>query len=280
MEIGYILNELWRRRLWLALGFLLAVAVAVSTVYSIPSFEKKTLELGAASTEILVDAPRSPLGALSGTSNVPNADVQTLVTRAQVYARLVGTPPVKERMARAVGVPSENIATGGPGPGVDSTGGEVSAEERGNQLLAEGNALRLVATSSLDIPVVTLATQGATAEEAIRLADAAAAAIAGYISEIQDRQDISEADRVVIQQLGSAQGGTVNPGVDYTVTALAFVGAFGIWCLLVLLGSRTALSWRGARAAQARERGPVSGPKEDGQSDARRERPEHEEVAA
>jgi hypothetical protein len=242
MEIGYILNELWRRKYWVALGLIVAVIAAASTAYKLPSLEKKSLVLGTASTEVLIDSPRSPLGSLT-------SEIDTLAVRAGIYARLIESTPVRERVARELGVSPLGVATQGPQPKRSQRGREASAGDRSNELLTEDNELRLFASSAGDIPLLTISGQGPTGESAIRLVDAAANAIADYVSEIQESQDIPEYARVQIRRLGPPQGGLVNEGVDKMAAALAFVGGFVGWCILVLLAGRIGESWREVRAA-------------------------------
>ena len=80
MELALALNRLWHRRIWVALGVIVAAAVAIESSHAL----KKT-SYGTASTQMVVDAPTSALGNLK-TSLVP------YTARAIVYARLTNAP--------------------------------------------------------------------------------------------------------------------------------------------------------------------------------------------
>lgn len=242
MEIGYIANELWRRKRWLAVGLIIATFAAMMMVYEFPSFEKKSLELGAASTEVLVDSEQSPIGNLL-------SPIDTLILRSTLYSKLLQSSAVKERIADELGISAGLIATQGAQPGDTSKGVEPTPEERGNELVTEGNVYRLYASSAQSIPIVTINSQAKTAEEAARVANAGAAALQSYVRDVQDRQNVRPSSRVELRQLAPARGGVVNQGVNLAAALLAFVGAFGLWCLLVLVTPRVLMGFREGQTA-------------------------------
>ena len=251
MEIGYILHEFWRRRSWLLAGIGIAIVLAFLSLYRPPSFKKSSLSAGVASSQVLVDAPQSPLGAFGGPGSPP---IDSLMVRAGLYSRIIRSDPVKNKLAKRAGIPPSLIVTQGPQPAPGTAARQAnnagqSAGERANEVRIEGNAYRLYAATESGIPVVTISSQAPTAEEAVRLANAAAAAIIEYVQEIQVRQKVPDEFRVQINQLGPAQGGTINQAADSTTAVLIFVVAFFMWCLLVLVTPRVAASWREARAS-------------------------------
>ena len=97
MDIASILNELWRRRSWVAAGAIVVALIALSVVFRLPGFDKKSDTSGAASTDVLVDTRSSALGSIA-------IDVNELATRASVYANIISTTAVRQRIARRVGV--------------------------------------------------------------------------------------------------------------------------------------------------------------------------------
>lgn len=248
MEIGYVLRDLWRLKLWIALGVVVAVGAAAAVVYEVPSFKKKEYELGAATTDVVVEARRQPLGEVSAInpSTGPN-----LVSRTALYARLISSPPVRELIAQESGIPVQRIVTAAPQPAVTS-GREIASEERGNQLLVENNLYRVLTASNPELPILTISTLAPTAREAIKLADAAVSGLARFVHKTADDQDVPDARRLRFRQLGPAVGGAVAENADYQLAAMAFAGAWAGWCVLVLVLSRVAASWRAARAAERR----------------------------
>jgi hypothetical protein len=238
VEAGYILNELWRHRRWLVVGVLVAGVFALSSVYHLPSMEKKDLQVGSASVQMLVDAEYSPVSRL-------DAPLEGLAARAALYSRLIKSTPVTERIAKELGVPAGYIATMGPDVTQNNNGREVKPEERSNELLVEGGTLALFASPLVELPIIQIAAQAPTADQAIALANAATKALAGYVAEGQ--RDVPEDRRVVVRRLGPAQGGTLYQGTDKTAAVLSFIGAFVFWCLLVLVVSRVRRSVREVR---------------------------------
>ena len=101
MEFVSILRELWRRKRLLVPAVLLAALVAISSSYKLPSLEKRGLQLGAASSQILIDSPASTL--------VGGADanqLSTLATRARVYAQYLSSLEARDDISRASGIPA------------------------------------------------------------------------------------------------------------------------------------------------------------------------------
>lgn len=237
MEIGYVASELWRLRRWVALGTIVAVVAAIAVLYELPSFEKKSFELGAASTDVLVERSGIPLGVI-GTD-------EALAGEAILYARLLGTPPVKERIAQKAGVSVGPIANSTQ---TGQTGREVASEQRAGELVEEGNSYRILATPAPDLPLISIAIQGPTAQEAARVADAAVFGLRTYVSDIAAAEGVSR--NVRFRQLGLATGGTVTQNANVKVAGMAFVGAFVAWALLVLLAARLRAGWRESQATE------------------------------
>ena len=236
MDLAQALNELWRRKLLIAVGVVFATAAAVLTLYDVPEklpprFEKKQLEYGVAQMTLVVDAPESPIGNLT-------KDFTPLAARASVYARLVDTAEVKALIGRRMGIPPEAIATGAtPAESEATRGREVGAMERAGELAVEGHGYRIVANGAPESPIIGIRTQGPTGEEAARLADATAYGIREYIKQIQDEENVRADYRTQLLQPGAALGGMVNESVDNQMVILAFFGTLIGWCLLILLGA-------------------------------------------
>lgn len=240
MDIASILNELWRRRIWVGVGILVAGVLAMSVVFKLPSFEKKSTVTSAASTDVLVDTRRSALGSIA-------IDVDELTTRAAVYARMVGTTAVKKRIAELAGAPAEQIAVfdtslGTPAP----SPGDVSPV---TPTPPSPGGLQIVASTQEAGPAIKLEALAPTPTAAKQLADAAAAALISYVAGVQEQRAIPAAERVVLRQLGSPEAVFHIAGPDYAKAIAAFIGAFLAWCLLVLVVSRTVAALRELRAA-------------------------------
>lgn len=242
LDVVHILRILWRRKLWVAGGVVLAALVAWSTAFKVtfpPSFQSKSIEFGVASTQVLLDAGRSPLGDIE-------TEIEPLAVRAQVYARLVESPPAARTIAEKAGLEPGSIIITGHTATADLTRSarEPTAEERGQQLGGEANLRRILFSAELDLPVLAIFAQAPTPEEAIRIANAGAAGLIEYAETLQTNQSTRLATRVEVRQLGDARGGWVNKGASKALALLAFAGVLIVWCFLVLLGSNLVESLR------------------------------------
>lgn len=233
MELVDILLELWQRRRLLAVGLLVALFVAFTTVYDFESYvppkvTKDSLTVGIAQTQLLVDAPNSPIADL-------RKPFDPLAVRASVYAHLISSAPVRQAIGHQLGIPGSHIITGGPSP-VNTTGGSSpSAGERSEQLLGEDQAYRISASPQDGQPLVTIRAQGPDAEAARKLANAAVAALREYVSGRQANQHVPLHDRVEIEQLGEAQGGLINQSASRSVAVATFIAVFIAWCFGIFL---------------------------------------------
>ena len=254
MDLAQIINELWKHRGWLTLGLVIAVFIGLSTAYRVtllpPGLEQKSLAVGAAETQILVDTPDSSLTDLG-------VGLEPLAERASVFSRFMTSRPVRASIAREVGLKENEIFTETP-IGFD-VAQDPAQPERSNKLLGENIEYRLRFTADQGLPTVKINAQAPRADDARRLADAAAAGFAKYVKAIQVRQQVPPARRVTVRQLGKAQGGLVAKDVNRPLALLTTLGVFIGFCLLVLLVANLSRSLRQIREAEAAER-PASDP--------------------
>jgi hypothetical protein len=228
--------QLRRLGRWLAPGLLVAVLAVVATSYRIqvvpPSVEPDSAEFAAASTQVLVDFP------VESVLLETESSVGPLAERANVYARLAATPAVRALIAEEAGIDSSQIdATGPYNPEAQRIVREPTAERRASQLSAEHKSYRLRFDIEQNevVPIVLVYSQAPTVREATRLADAGAVGLSKFVTQVQEEQGVRDDERLQLRQLGSAEGGVVNPGVDRQIAILAFFGGLFAWSVLVLL---------------------------------------------
>lgn len=232
------LGVLLRRNLkWLLAGVIIALAAAYLS-------GRGTTEFAAATTQVMVDFPGQ--SALLDS----NRPVGPLAERANVYARLAASPPIRTLIGREAGIDPSKIDAMGPyNPDAQRVQREPTAERRALQLRGERNPYRLRFDSEQGeaVPIVLAYAQAPTVGEAKKLADAGATALIGYVRQVQRRQGLKDSERLQLRQLGEPEGGIVNPGADRQVAVLVFIAAFLGWSVLVLLSStlRRFLSARG-----------------------------------
>ncbi|MDX6672408.1 MAG: hypothetical protein QOI91_2771 [Solirubrobacteraceae bacterium] len=248
MDLAQIVSELWHRRGWVLLGVAVSLLVGLSTAYRIqflpPNLEPKALSLGAANTQILIDSPDSALTDIG-------RDLDPLAVRASVFARFMTSEPVREVIARQVGLPKSAIVTEAPlSPNQPAAAKEPPAATRGNQLVGEGRTYRLRFSSDQGQPTITIAASAPNARDAVRLANAGAVGFKKYMERIQATQNVPSARRVTVRQLGNAEGGTVTGQINTKLLIAAAIGALIAWCLLVLLVSNVARSLRELREVE------------------------------
>lgn len=233
MELSHILQTLFRRKLELALTFWAAALFAVLATHTVSIWplkaEKRAIELGAASTQMLVDSPMSSLVDLE-------QDTGPLSTRAAVYAQFMRSNVVRSSIAAKLGIPVEEIVAEGPFTTLQGRQNITRpGEARANEVRSEGQEHRLVFDHQEGLPIVSVFAQAPSPDRALELANASVEALQEYVTTEEINQSIPEGRRTVIRELGPAQGGWVNNGVNPIFMALAFAAALGIGCFLILI---------------------------------------------
>jgi hypothetical protein len=236
VDIRDLLEKLWRRRLAVTAAVAFATLAAFAAVFRIgvglpPHVEKRPVETGAGTAQLVLDSPRSPI--LRGA--VP---LEGLIDSAAVLANIVQSPPVVQRISQILAVPAGEIATRGAPPTGLIRGREIDADQRATELSAEDARYRIYAVSTREAPVITLYTRAPDPGSAVRLADAATAALAAYLRDAEMGNAVPAVDRATVHRLGPPQAEWVNRGARYLIAGLAFVGALLAWVLLARVVGR------------------------------------------
>ena len=260
-----MLQQLWRLRLLVALGVLVAAVVAINAGYRVDlsplSINQRTGAVGAAEMVLYVDSPRPSL--VTGSN-----DYQTLTARAQILARFIGSAEVRGRAANALGARPTDILVQGPFP--DQAGSQnvqPAAQQRANALLSRGAPYAVFVDTEGSVPTITLFLQAPTGALAERLGREIANALQQYVrglsqrarkEELQRASDevnaleaendrtLSAAERrrqrrtlldrgTTVRAIGEPIGGDVRDQTGRLVVVLVFVAVLAAWCLAVLL---------------------------------------------
>lgn len=239
MGMAQLILRLWKLRFWVLIGVVFAGAAAAAMM----TLAKSTV-YAAASTQMVVDSPRSALGDAQ-------TDLTPFTMRAVVYARLMTSPEALQYIGKAAGVDGSLIAADGPAEiGVPQATHTPSAVVNGKQVTpATEYSLRFDQNPVL--PTVDVYAQAPTTKAAIRLANGAVTGFAAYLSAIESRGNVPGGSRVEVRQLGGATGGVVDPGTSKKVALLVFVIVMALWCCLVLYVSRVAEELRAAKRRSA-----------------------------
>jgi hypothetical protein len=236
MELVHIAKALWRKKVWLALGFVLATLAATSMVYQLgPSPKSKTVRYGAGQTEILIDSPSSVIGDLK-------RDVPSLIARGGIFERFLATDEATKAIAKAAGLPANQIAVVAPKLFIDGVPDAKSAE-RASKLAGKRPYLIQVQQGD-DLPVLSIVSQAPTPDEARKLANGSATALADVVERLQKDSGVPENRLLTIRQLGTASAGEIVENPSKLKAVAVFVVVFGFACFLILAGPAIADAWR------------------------------------
>jgi hypothetical protein len=244
MALVEIARELWQRKFLVGLVVVLALFAAILSAYRFspapPSFEKRSLTVAAASSQILVDSTNSTLvtGAEAG-------ELDALATRAKIYGQYLSSLAAREEIARRVGVPPETISTSGPfspATGQQEYAAQPSGE-RADELLQEGAGNRLVFTAQEGVPILTVSAQAATTDRAVALAAASFETLKAYVDKLRaSGKPVRQG--VTVRQLGAPEGGTLGGSNNLILMVLAFLLVFGLGCAAILVLPTFVARWR------------------------------------
>jgi hypothetical protein len=233
-----ILLKLWTKKIWVAIGGIVAVVAAVGSM----SMSHSTV-YASASTQMLVDSPQSAL-ANAG------VDLSGYLARANVFARLMTSAEALQYVGHAAGIPGSVIQATGP---VEVNGSPVATHiptsATGGPAPANAPAYKLNFVQNPDLPTVDVYAEAPTTQKAIALANGAVTGFSAFISHVEDGAAVPAGKRIVIRELGAPVGGMVDAAASKKIAAMVFVLVLVLWCGVVLYVSRLRAQIRAAKAA-------------------------------
>jgi hypothetical protein len=251
VNFGIRLRKLWRHRLGVSFGFVLALLVAVWSNYSVTlspfGLQARNLEMATAVTHVMVDTPVSTMVDLRQDTYA----VQGLTDKAVLLGNVIASSSVQERIARRAGVTPEllriqaPLTTAQPWPPVDS-----ESARRTSDILKVAEEYRVDVKVNATVPMIDVYAQTPTAETATAIANAVVAELQTYVTAVAARQRTPDKNQIRLVQLGSANGSVINHGVKYQVAGLVFVLVFLGWCATVTFFARVRSGWREAVGAE------------------------------
>lgn len=230
----------------LALSFLLAVFVALSVAYKVsvlpPSLGPRSLEMGTASTRVMVDTSKSlVLDIRYGTG-----DFDSLTERAVLLGNLMASAPVREYIARRAHVPAEAIRATTPlTPDFPRPLAAEGEQKHTSDLLRSTDQYRLNIQANPTVPIIDVYAQAPTAKAAEQLANSAVDGLRDYLgvtARLQSKR-LNGDDQPLISQLGRARGVVINNGVRLQVLLLTFGFVFALCCAVSLFVGRVRRGW-------------------------------------
>jgi hypothetical protein len=259
MDLLGLFSAIWRRKFLAVVMILVAAVAATATAFKLPSMQKRSIAVGAATSQILVDSNPSTLIAGAGTDQIA-----ALGSRARVLAQYLSSRDAVNQIAKSSNIQPFLITARGPfsqGTGIKNYE-QQPAESRAKDLVDEGKTYRLVYEAQDDVPIITVYATGPSAGAALTLAKASYDTLERYVGNLQrqgsaiakEQQKAAEAaaraaaaqnpngttpvvptaptTSVVVRQLGAPEGGTVGGQADKAMMILAFVAILGLQAFL------------------------------------------------
>jgi hypothetical protein len=260
MEVVGFVRALLQRKAVLGILLALAVLAAFLTAFKIGpgGVERRSVAVGAATGQILVDSAESTLVEGAGSDQIA-----ALGTRARVYAQYLSSRDAVDKIAHEINANPAFITAAGPfseGTGIQDYD-QQGAESRARDLVDEGKQYRLVFAAQEDVPIITVYSTGPDTGQALALAKSSFKVLERYIDELKVDAQHAEAvappqkdpqaassvplvENIVVRELGAPEGGLVGGKADYVLMILAFLAVFGLGCLVIAAASGFMRHWR------------------------------------
>lgn len=221
MELVALLRVLWRLRRPVLIG--LAVAVCVGFLAS----RGATSTVGVASKRVVLDTVDSQL------VDAEPVGADTLAWRAALLADLMAGDAGRPRIARALGTPERDIAVVAPylnAPAKDTPLSRRAAEA--GAVTSEPYVVAIQAAEPL--PIIRIDTTAPSRVDAVRLAQAAGAALKAAAAAHVDTPELLG---FVVEDVGPVRGRTIADGPRRVMAGVLALVLFGLWCVGLLVVS-------------------------------------------
>jgi hypothetical protein len=237
MELVSTLKELWRRRVLVSIGVIVAFLLALLAVFQVrrvfpPVLKSRQTTVWVANSQVLVDARRSAIGNL-------NQGLDPLVPRAGVYANLMTSPELVASIALASHLPASQISVTGP---IGTNGQRPHHGASSTSPTAPRYSLQLDTDETQ--PLIRITAQAPTSHAAAALAIGAGTGLTSYVTRLENTQQVSDRHRVDLRQLGQPIPSAVASGLAPILLIPIYLVLLAAWCGLVLFVSRFIAAWR------------------------------------
>jgi hypothetical protein len=212
MDLPLYARVLWRFRLLMFVGFLLAVLMAILAMFTIrfdggkPRLERRGIELWQSQATLVLTQNGFLAGYVPGTSRI---DPLSFTSLTSTYGRLAGSDEVLSLIKRS-GVPQ---------------GGEFSAAA----------AVDYAGGRAEPLPMLNLYGTGLTPGKAQKLTNVGTRVFIDYIAERQDQAGIPEKRRVLLRVVNSAQPAILIKAPKKTLPIVVFLAVLFAMTALVFV---------------------------------------------
>jgi hypothetical protein len=241
------LRELTRQPLGLAVCLLLATFIAVSAAYRVsllpPGLHPHSIDIAAASTEVLVDTPHTAvLDMRQGTY-----EFQSMTNRAVLLGNVMASLPVREYIARRAHVPAEAIKTTTPlTPSSPRPVVGTEDQKHTSDILKSPDEYRLSIQANPTVPILNVSAEAPSAETAAALANGAVDGLRDYLTAVASAGNVAPGQQVRLKQLGRADGRVIDHGARLQIILLSFFVSLAVCCAALLFIGRVREGWAGA----------------------------------
>lgn len=240
MYLIQIINGMREMKLRCLALLVVSVAAAIAITFNVSlahGLVEKPMSFGVAETQLLVNTGHSPL-----------ADVTTLTLDVDLLAgdlaELAATPQVIGPVAHSVGVPVSDVSTQSQlVQDVPLAQSDALEAQRGTQIVDGGRHYSVLIRVDEQTFVIQLFTQAPTSAEAVRMANAAAQALSGYVGSIVRTERIPKRRSAILTQLEPAYGGTVGSNLEISAAVVLAVVFFSMGLIALFALRRWRRAW-------------------------------------
>jgi len=237
-------TALARRRRLIAFAIVSAAVATIAAAASLcrvdllpPRLELRQLQQGAAVAHATIQLP-------PGQRPLSQTAFESQTKRTNLIGNAMSSPPVLERIGRAIGVdPGLIVATAEVNENVPVAFNEPDGERRATQIVASHAPYKLDVQTRPTAPLLDVYAQAPSVEQARRLADAAVPATNAYVEELALSRERGRPSPVGLEQLGAARGGPLDPSAPLKIAGLTFVVVFAIAFGLLFLLAQVRRGW-------------------------------------
>ena len=242
MELLRILRLLWHRRVAVALGGLIVIALAAAAIRGVslgPLGGIGGPQVSAVvSGRVLIDTSNSEL------VHVKPKAIETLAMRAMLWAELLASEPARQTVAREAHVAPDELAVLGPSTRIEPAVLTPLVTRASPAALAppEPNVLRVYASEVL--PVIALEATARDERQARLLMDAAVDGLRSFVA--PDGTGVTPP--FVVEPFASPRATEIVTQPGRLRFVLVGVVAFGLWCCAIVIVEGIARGRRTSRA--------------------------------
>jgi hypothetical protein len=251
MRLGIRLRKLWRLRVGVLVCLLFATFVAVWSAEKIsffpPKLEPRAIQMGSATTHVILDRPRSTIIDLRSETG----DFEQLTTRALLLGNVIANGVVRDSIAHAAGTTPDRLLIAAPlTPKQPQAVVDSKAQKHASDILKSNDEYRLTIFANPTVPVLDIYAEAPDARKAEQLANGAVDGLQRYLGSLAARESTPPEAQIRLVQLGRAHGTVVNPSANTQVMFVAFLLTFGLSCATLIYIDRVRKGWSLAKQAE------------------------------